>query len=335
MNPVGFRPALRFPSHQKAPGGSPGTPRHPSFGSPRRKPSGRPSAAPGSPRRKPSGCPSPPRPARARPAFTLVELLVVIGIIGLLAALLTPVVMQSLTKARNAAIKAEIDMLHMAIMNYKNEYGSFPPCYDSNPAAPLTSGSITSIAQKHVKRIFPRCNTLSGSTGQFQNAVPLAPTNAIVAWLSGYTSDVTSPLLPLGDRRKLYDFDSSRVSALQYAPAQKRNSPYIYLNASQYQLTVPVATRFSGSLLYSGTTSIQLAEPGVQFVPASPLPVKPNANYPDAWWFTNCTGTQPVFNPDTFQILCAGRDEEFGTDDDLSNFWPGTRREYLDSLKDQ
>ena len=42
--------------------------------------------------------------------------------------------------------------------------------------------------------------------------------------------------------------------------------------------------------------------------------------------------SQPAFNPDTFQILCAGQDEEFGTDDDLSNFWPGTKRDYLDSL---
>jgi len=41
----------------------------------------------------------------------------------------------------------------------------------------------------------------------------------------------------------------------------------------------------------------------------------------------------PPFNPDSFQVINAGRDEEFGTDDDLSNFWPGTRREYLDSLK--
>lgn len=88
-----------------------------------------------------------------RSGFTLVELLVVLLIVGMLAAILTPVVMQSLAKARNAAIKAEIDMLHMAIMNYKNEYGSFPPCFD-------TTFSAVSPAGKHLQRLFPRCTTV-------------------------------------------------------------------------------------------------------------------------------------------------------------------------------
>ena len=55
-----------------------------------------------------------------RSGFTLVELLAVIMIIALLAALVTPAVMRARNTARNAAIKAEIDLLHMAIMNYKN-----------------------------------------------------------------------------------------------------------------------------------------------------------------------------------------------------------------------
>ena len=57
------------------------------------------------------------------------ELLIVIVILSMLTGLIAVASSRALDTARNAAIKAEIDMLHMAVMNYKNEYGSFPPCY--------------------------------------------------------------------------------------------------------------------------------------------------------------------------------------------------------------
>ncbi len=233
-----------------------------------------------------------------RSAFTLVELLAVILIIGLLAGLLTPAVMQALTKARNAAIKAEIDMLHMALMNYKNQYGSFPPCS-------VLTITGTDAASKHVIRVFPRTSNISE---EVKTAV--TPANAIYGWLSGYTDDPTRPVSG-GTPNKLFDFDTSRVLAGTYYPPGKPNSPYIYVrsgtSAAGYgaittPATYPIVTT-------SGTTSYQ----------------------PELQRLT--TGTA-FFNPDSFQILSAGRDEVWNTDDDLSNFWPGTRREYLDKLKD-
>ena len=202
-----------------------------------------------------------------RGGFTLVELLVVIGIIAALAALIVPAVFQARVYAKNAAIKAEIDMLHMAIMNYKNEYGSFPP-------SPATSGE----AFTHIQQIFPRSSpSPSGVTVD----------TALVGWLGGYSRNPMNPLS--GDRVKLFDFDQNRVDSNQYHPTDKPGSPYKYISKDQY--------------------------------PGSIAEINP--------------ATNDYFNPDTFQILCAGQDEEWGpnSDDDLSNFWKGTRKDYLDSLQ--
>ena len=259
------------------------------------------------------------RPA-ARRGFTLVELLVVIIIVAVIAGLAIPAVIRAQNAARNAAIKSEIDQLHMAIMNYKNEYGSFPP------AADLPVGAV----KKHVTRIFPRTNW-----GSFTYDTSLVtPFTAIYLFLSGYGDDPTNPFS--GKPKKMFDFDLSRVNTAtkQFAPRDKPNSPYIYVPSSQYDTFIYSAASFT--------------TPGAQMVPEKPFKRKmtpftvPNA--PDAFWFTNTmpvpseltgqpTTGQQFFNADTFQILCAGRDEVFGTDDDLSNFWPGTRRDYLDSIK--
>ena len=227
-------------------------------------------------------------PVVARRGFTLVELMVVLAIIAALAALITPALLNSRTAARNAAIKAEIDSLHMALMNYRNEYSSFPPCADANPTA--SGPPITSVAQAHLKRIFPRCTTVSGSAGQFQSATAVTPANALASWLLGYTGNPTDPLKPAADRKRLFDFDDTRVVAGAYAPTGKPLSPYIYINSAQY------AQQTSTPLVLSSGTYKPVMRTG---------------------------GT--YFNPDTFQILCAGLDEQFGTDDDLSNFWKSTR----------
>ena len=144
-----------------------------------------------------------------RSGFTLVELLVVITIIAVLAALITPAVFQARRSGQISAIKAEIDLLHMAMMHYKNEYGSFPPAADSVLSMTPLPGSI---AAKHIKRLFPRVADGAVSTqlaaGFPSSASPttLNTTNALSYWLMGYTGNPTSPLDPVGSRKKMFDF---------------------------------------------------------------------------------------------------------------------------------
>jgi prepilin-type N-terminal cleavage/methylation domain-containing protein len=252
-----------------------------------------------------------------RGGFTLVELLAVIMIIALLAALVTPAVMRARNSARNAAIKAEIDMLHMAIMNYKNEYGSFPPAYSGTAA--------TDPAAKHILRNFPRTTNIAAEVTVAPN-----PGNAIVGWLGGYSENPTAPVSG-GSRRRLFDFDQSRTGSgiNVYFPSGAKGSPYIYLNGSAYGLfdkstgTTSKGWPASSATYTAGNDSIAI--PSGAYYPTR-VPTSASA----ADW-TNTS--QPYFNPDTFQILCAGADGEFGTDDDLSNFWKGTRKDYLESLK--
>jgi hypothetical protein len=151
-----------------------------------------------------------------------------------------------------------------------------------------------------VQRLFPR----APEANLPPNPVPaksLNPATAIFYWLSGYSESPTDPLSP-ANRNKLYDFDQPRVMVSStvagagnlYHPSQKPLAPYIYIDAPHYPAPAFV--------LPGGTYAAEL----------------------------DASGT--VFHPETFQILCAGRDEQWGTEDDLSNFWPGTRGEYLDSL---
>ena len=287
----------------------------------------------------------------ASPAgFTLVELLVSIAIIATLAGLIVPTIFRALTSARNAAIKAEIDMLHTALMHYRSEFGEVPPCIDTSYGSGTLGYKANGQAARHLQRLFPRCPNTAAQFNEYgaRAADPtdqvwqaklqesgvgsvsrfgIVPNNALTAWLAGFTADPRSPLVPANTKVKLFDFDTSRRTGIgQYAPSSKPNSPYIYIDSASYD-AIPY-------------TVANLAYPGAFCKPLAGRTL-PNGLTPaqlSAWQFTrdpdpSVRANQEFFNADTFQIICAGLDQQFGTDDDLSNFWPGTRKEYLDSLK--
>ncbi len=73
--------------------------------------------------------------SKARRAFSLVELVVVVLIIGILAAVAAPKMFDTSTKAKESATKASLSIVRNAIELYNAENGTYPASSAVLPAA--------------------------------------------------------------------------------------------------------------------------------------------------------------------------------------------------------
>lgn len=254
----------------------------------------------------------------------------VVAIIATLIALLTPTILGARQSAFNAKVKAELDMLHTALMNYKNEYGSFPPA----DMRGLWNGSEVNKGHpvyRHLVRVFPRIAELAtGQNSPYLQLSQLSPAQALVFWLRGFYPNQAYPLTnetKPGKRKKFYDFDESRLYAAdEYSPTtrpqtfSKRSDPQVQTFGRDFPVYFTAHTMsglpyvYLDARCYSTDPSASNL-PDVSYRAQSMMSKEESIAWP---YFTSDPPSNPLWSqrhmaPDTFQVIASGPDGSYGT----------------------
>jgi prepilin-type N-terminal cleavage/methylation domain-containing protein len=111
---------------------------------------------------------------RTKKAFSLVELLIVISILGIMAAIVMPSFQDHSRKAKEVAAKDNIRILRTAIEMYAAKHNGIPPGYAGDNPAGIPSGIIFQIQlTPEYIRAMPE-NTINGlsTIDTVQNGTP-------------------------------------------------------------------------------------------------------------------------------------------------------------------
>jgi prepilin-type N-terminal cleavage/methylation domain-containing protein len=258
--------------------------------------------------------------------FTLVEMLVVIGIIAVLAALLLPAVNHVLITGRNTAIAVEVNQLATAVESYKQDKGDYPPNFrDFN------------VVLRHIRKCYPKANptyvTAFVTYACTQSTqVPnhfIDEGESLVFWLSMTDTDPQYPFLSYFNPapatltpapKKYYDFDETRLAPINpgetqtvpqvgtfydvraYVAKYCQESHYIYMDSRAYVDLHRIQGYGTGPDQVTTYAYAETIENGVR-----------------PYWSETVANTLTPYrdrfkpmNATTFQILCAGQDGVFG-----------------------
>ena len=165
--------------------------------------------------------------------FTLVELLVVIGIIGLLVGLLLPAVQSARESARRTECQSNLKQISLALLNYVDTKGAFPPSYtDNNPAINSSfaaSDNLPALAWSFY--IMPHIENL----GIF-DSVMTQTSNATTNWqtsLTGWSQTVPASTVSVAQRSiKTYECPSNEkyMRPIESVPVSGTNYPVGKIN---------------------------------------------------------------------------------------------------------
>lgn len=270
--------------------------------------------------------------------FTLVEVLVVITIIGILAALLIPAIGGVVARGKETAIAMEVEQISQALEAYKNEYQDYPPDY-----------SDLSVVVRHFRKFAPQISNddlavlsvITSDANGNTTATAVNRAEALVLALGGYSDDKRRPLTGAGGpfiiidptqpinrqnirynvdlTNKLFDMDLGRLTLNNQdfegpgeisdgIPAllpRGLSQPYIYFDSHTYNLVASGNTVIANG--YYGGVDAGGIRPYMTFQ-------QPRAPGGNTYGTKAAAASGFRFQKaETFQVISAGLDDIYGS----------------------
>jgi prepilin-type N-terminal cleavage/methylation domain-containing protein len=289
---------------------------------------------------------------RRKSAFTLVELLAVLGIIAILVAVLIPALTVVRKMAKETQQKAQLTTIEMGLTAFKNDYGDYPPShgYDTDYSycgaqtlAEAMSGQ--DLLGFHPESIFSK----DGKKADGTDLYPVTPDTANLKARKGpYLELATTNVFRLGnssgsaedglfdsvssgldkDKYVICDVFTIRRMTLGSGNAAKAGTPILYYKANTSSKKFDPNSN-SEDQIYNAYDNFSLIILKSVTADGSAGKAHPLAGAPKNLYKPDHEGgirdskitTIPwPHRPDSYILISAGADGLYGTSDDIRNF---------------
>ncbi len=144
---------------------------------------------------------------RRKSGFTLVEILIVVVILGILAAVVIPQFSEASTEAKFASLCTDLQTLRSQIELYKIQHNDIPPTFANFTAQMTTQTDITGAAGTDFGPYMQKV-----ATNQFNNFATLDDTGTIGDNVGGWEYDEATGQINADD-----DYDQDGVAGADHA----------------------------------------------------------------------------------------------------------------------